>query len=177
MSLITVREAAAEDREALIALLLDAYGQYQHDMSDEGWQAYKADIIKSVDEGNPLARIVAELNGELVGSILLFDSSASAYGLPELGIVEPVMRLLATAPKARGQGVASALIAECMKRASKLGASSLHLHTSDMMQSAIRLYERLGFVRDREKEMYKGDILVKSYKYTIKEDSVYGGLA
>jgi ribosomal protein S18 acetylase RimI-like enzyme len=34
---------------------------------------------------------------------------------------------------------------ECIRRARTAGASVLTLHTTDLMQAAMRLYERLGF--------------------------------
>ena len=36
---------------------------------------------------------------------------------------------------------------ECIRRARRLGAACLNLHTTDMMQVAMRMYERMGFVR------------------------------
>ena len=39
---------------------------------------------------------------------------------------------------------------ECVRRARESGAKALTLHTTDMMQAAMRLYERLGFQRMRE---------------------------
>jgi ribosomal protein S18 acetylase RimI-like enzyme len=39
---------------------------------------------------------------------------------------------------------------ECIQRARQAGASALILHTSALMRAAIRLYQRLGFVRAPE---------------------------
>jgi GNAT superfamily N-acetyltransferase len=75
-------------------------------------------------------------------------------------------------PKARGFGIATELIKESARRSLHLGASTLYLHTTDMMDSAIRLYERLGFERAYDKDMRNGDTLVKSYRLTLKEIAI-----
>ncbi|GBF78433.1 putative N-acetyltransferase [Paenibacillus sp. 598K] len=164
---LTIREATDADRPALEQVLLEAYGQYAAVLSESRWADYKASILQSIDEAPTRARLVAELGGELVGSVFLFDSSALAYGQPELGIDSPIIRLLAVAPRARGAGVATELIRASARRALTAGAATLHLHTSDMMGSAVRLYERLGFERAYDKEFMNGDLLVKSYRLQL----------
>ncbi|MEK0317658.1 GNAT family N-acetyltransferase [Cohnella sp. 56] len=170
-SAVHVRDALDRDREAILAVLLDAYGQYEGTMPGERWAEYKRNIAASVDEPGPFARLVAEHDGELVGSAVLFPSSLAAYGR-ELGIEAPIIRLIAVKPAARGRGVATALIRESARRARELGARTLHLHTSDLMASAVRLYERLGFERAYDKDLYNGDILVKSYRLHLDDASL-----
>jgi len=38
-----------------------------------------------------------------------------------------------------------------------------------MMDSAVRLYERLGFERAFDKEFHNGTVLVKSYRLALNE--------
>lgn len=169
---IVVREAIAEERDALEAVLLDAYGEYETLLSEDRWLEYKTSIVHAINEAKTSARLVAELNGELVGSVFIFDNSESAYGQPELGIVSPIIRLLAVTRKARGAGVATELIRASARFAKESGAETLHLHTSDMMNAAVRLYEHLGFERAYDKEFMNGDLLVKSYRLQLTETSL-----
>lgn len=60
------------------------------------------------------------------------------------------------------------MIREAAGRSIALGAASLNLHTSDMMASAIRLYERLGFKRAYETDLKNGDTLVKGYRLELQ---------
>lgn len=166
---LLIRDAREDEREELRAVALSAYEEYALALPEDRWTAYRDSIAASVDGDGPAARLVAELDGAVVGSALLFLSSAEAYGRPELGIEGPIVRLLAVKPSARGRGVASALIRESLRRASLLGADSLHLHTSDMMASAVRLYERLGFERAHDKDLMNGDTLVKCYRFRISD--------
>lgn len=172
---IIVRDAKPDDRDALKQVLLDAYGQYEAELPEELWNGYKASILASIDGSETKARLVAELDGEVVGSVFLFDNSEAAYGLPDLGIHSPIIRLLAVARQARGHGVATELIRSSARLASLWGAETLHLHTSDMMDSAVRLYERLGFERAYDKEFMNGDKLVKSYRLQLKETALLQG--
>ena len=166
---IHVRLAEESDRDAVTRVLLDAYGQYETVLNGERWEHYKASIFEAIDTPNTIARFVAELEGRVVGSVFVYGSSEEAYGNPALQIHNPIIRLLGVSREARGRGVATELIRASVKLAKGAGAESLHLHTSDMMDSAIRLYERLRFERAYDKEFYVGDILVKSYRVPLAE--------
>ncbi|WNS40874.1 GNAT family N-acetyltransferase [Paenibacillus sp. MMS20-IR301] len=169
---LIIRDATDADREAIASVLLEAYSEYSAVLPEAYWTEYRDSILDSVHGDTPAARIVAELDEVIVGSVLLFTSSAAAYGRPEMGIVTPIIRLLAVSPGARGRGAALLLIREAAARSLALGASSLNLHTSDMMASAIRLYERLGFQRAYETDIHNGSTLVKGYRLEL---SVTGG--
>ena len=82
----------------------------------------------------------------------------------------PEVRLLAVAPVARGHGIGAALIRECVKRARQSGAEAITLHTTDMMQVAMGLYERMGFARAPELDFRPGPgITVKGYRFDLNE--------
>lgn len=169
-SSLVVRDAEEADKTSIRSVLLEAYSQYEAALSDR-WPAYKESILASVEEDGPKARIVAEWEGRIVGSALLFDSSEAAYGLPELGIKGPIVRLLGVARDARGRGVATAILRECARRSREWGSDTLYLHTSDVMASAVKLYERLGFERAPDKEFSNGHTWVKCYRLRLKESA------
>ncbi|OMF19755.1 GNAT family N-acetyltransferase [Paenibacillus sp. FSL H8-0548] len=166
---VIIRQAEIADREAVREVLLDAYGQYAKVLSEPYWNQYRDSILEAVDSAPAKERLVATLNGEVVGSVFLFDSSEAAYGRTDLNIHSPIIRLLGVSQQARGYGVATELIRVSAKLAQEWGAETLHLHTSDMMDSAVKLYERLGFERAFEKDIMNGETLVKSYRLPLKE--------
>ncbi|MCR2806326.1 GNAT family N-acetyltransferase [Paenibacillus soyae] len=166
---VVIRDAEPSDTDAIRAVLEDAYAEYEQLMPKERWEAYKENIAFSLTDANVKTRLVADEEGVILGSVYLYDTSAAAYGLPELNIHGPIMRLLAVTRRARGRGIAAALVAGSIERSLAWGADILHLHTNDMMQSAVRLYERLGFERAGEKDIVKGDSVVKSYRIRLKE--------
>ena len=80
----------------------------------------------------------------------------------------PEVRLLAVAPEARGQGIGTALMKECIRRVRRLGISCLNLHTTDMMKVAMRMYEKMGFVRAPELDFHPApSVTVKAFRLEI----------
>ena len=104
---------------------------------------------------------MAELSGRPAGSVLLLPAEAYVSGWPEV-------RLLAVDREARGRRVASALMAECLRRARLTGAAAIGLHTMEVMTAARRMYERLGFVRAPEFDFYPvGGLVVQGYRLDL----------
>ncbi|WP_136603714.1 GNAT family N-acetyltransferase [Paenibacillus dokdonensis] len=169
---IMIRDAEEFEQEAIAHVMLEAYQQYAFDLPEPRWEEYRNSIRDSVYGSGPHARIVAELDGEIVGSVQLFLSSEAAYGKPEMGLQSPIIRLLAVSPTVRGRGIATDLIKEAARRSVQLGASTLNLHTSDMMASAVQLYERLGFKRAYETDTRNGETLVKGYQLDLSSTSL-----
>jgi ribosomal protein S18 acetylase RimI-like enzyme len=78
---------------------------------------------------------------------------------------------VAVPPQARGRGIGEALVEECVRRARAMGATELGLHTSRSMQSAIRMYERLGFERAPEHDIHvPGAELVEAWRLDLADD-------
>jgi ribosomal protein S18 acetylase RimI-like enzyme len=65
---------------------------------------------------------------------------------------EGEFRMLAVAPAMRGRGVGEALVRLCLDRFRSEGARGVAISTLAEMTSAHRIYERLGFVRDPERD-------------------------
>ena len=144
-----IRDARVRDRADVEAVTLSAYEQYAVAMLPALWVRYRENIVATLAAAPPGTQIVAEEDGRIVGSVLLYPAGAK-LGPPGAGsmtLALPEVRLLAVAPSARGQGLGNLLMEECVRRARESGAAALTLHTTDMMRAAMRLYERLGFRR------------------------------
>jgi GNAT superfamily N-acetyltransferase len=124
-----------------------SYEGLAQNIPDEHWQALKQAISSDKDAQPGVEQIVAELEGTIIGSIVLFPANTLAYKGYMDELEYPEIRMLAVIPEARGKGVATALVHECIRRAKVKGYQSIGLHTADYMESAVRLYERLGFKR------------------------------
>jgi ribosomal protein S18 acetylase RimI-like enzyme len=102
----------------------------------------------------PEARVLVAVsdNEELIGGVVYFGEMAH-YGSG--GIATTIsdasgIRLLAVDPKFRNSGAGKALTNACIQLAREQGHSQVILHTTQAMQVAWRLYEKLGFVRAEE---------------------------
>lgn len=167
-----LRDARADERDAVRDLTLRAYAEYATAMSPTAWTAL-ADAVRAALAADdvPAERIVAEHAGALVGSVMLYPPAVDAYGGAAARAPWPELRLLAVAPQARGLGVGRALVEECVRRARRMGAAELGLHTSRSMLAARTMYERMGFVRDPAHDFRPdGAELVEAYRLRLGAD-------
>jgi ribosomal protein S18 acetylase RimI-like enzyme len=159
-----VRTARPADRGAIARLTLAAYREYAAIMEPSAWHALDQAVRSSLVDDTGVTRLVAELDGTIVGSAALYAPDAAAYGDLAALTPWPEVRLVAVTPDVRGRGIARALVDECIRRARASGATALGLHSSRSMRAAVRLYERIGFVRDPERDFQPpGAELVEGY--------------
>ena len=163
-----IRDARDEEREAMRDVTLAAYEEYAAVMPKPFWEGYQRHLLATLDEEGLVERIVAERKGTIIGSVLLYPPQANANTGVNVGAGWPEVRLLAVAPGARGQGVGTELLDECERRVRRAGATMLGLHTMEMMQVAIGMYERRGFERVPELDFRPAQgILVKGYCHRL----------
>jgi ribosomal protein S18 acetylase RimI-like enzyme len=171
MKELRIRDARSSDRGAIEAVTLAAYQQYAAVMPAM-WDGYRQNILATLGAARPDAQIVAEAREEIVGAVLLQRAGTviATPGGESITLASPEVRLLAVAPAARGQGVGVTLMHECIRRARRSGAAALTLHTTDIMEAAVRLYERLGFVRARELDFEPAPgVTIKGYRIGLEQ--------
>jgi DNA-binding MarR family transcriptional regulator/GNAT superfamily N-acetyltransferase len=81
---------------------------------------------------------IADIDGDRVGSIFLMPLSKRDKRTARL-------RILFVEPRARGLGVGTRLVEECIRTARELRYRKLVLWTNDVLVDARRIYERAGF--------------------------------
>ena len=168
---VHIRDARPDERAAIRELTWAAYREFTDVMTASAWAGLRQAVLTGLEAEGALERIVAELDGALVGSVMLYSPGANAYAATLASAGVPELRLLAVAPQARGQGVGTALIEECARRARRSGATALGLHTSESLRAGIRMYERMGFVRSPEGDFQpEGAELVMAYRLELGGD-------
>lgn len=142
------------------ALYAEEYGW------DETYEALVARIVADyAADRDPRreAAWIAELDGVPVGSVFCMARRRSPdRGTdPQRDAETAQLRLLLVEPCARGLGIGSRLVAECLAFARRTGYRRIMLWTNDVLVDARRIYERAGFaVRDEERHHNFGRDLV-----------------
>ena len=143
-----IRDARVEEQDFINELRLSAYEEHAPKIQEDHWNVLRNSVLSNAELQDDVIRLVAEIDGKIVGSVALFPAKMDAYkGLTEAEQDYPEIRMLAVSKEARGKGVATALVNECIQRAKGKGYRSIGLHTADFMEDAIDLYTGLGFER------------------------------
>ncbi len=129
---------------------------------DESFEALVAEIVAHFVQHYDARRErcwIAEQDGENVGCVFLVKQSAAVAKL----------RLLLVEPTARGTGLGSRLVSECVQFAREAGYRTLTLWTQSELTAARRLYERAGFrlVRKERHHSFGKDLVAETWDLAL----------
>lgn len=137
-----VRTARPDEYDLVGELTVEVYvrgglvspeSPYVHKLRDAADRAAKAELL------------VAEDAGRIAGAVAYCPPGTPYADLA--GPDEAEFRMLAVLEDARGRGAGRAMVRACIERARAAGLSGLRLSTQRNMESAQRMYEKMGFVR------------------------------
>ena len=94
-------------------------------------------VAKFVREFDPVRERcwIAEKDGKVIGSIFIVRQDDTTAKL----------RLLYVDPSARGLGIGSRLVDECLRFSRQVGYTKMVLWTNSILTGARRIYDRAGF--------------------------------
>jgi ribosomal protein S18 acetylase RimI-like enzyme len=143
-----IRPARPDEHLAAGELTLGAYVDAGLIGADDAYAVHLKDAERRAAEAALLVAVDAEQC--LLGTVT-YCPTGSAYG--EIASAdEGEFRMLAVARHARGAGIGEALVRSCLRIGRDEGKAGLALSTATGMTSAHRLYERLGFARDPDRD-------------------------
>ena len=164
---LIIRNAQPDQLNQVSLLLKDAYQQYEKFIPPERWKNYLEDIMDVRSRFSESALIVAELDHRLAGAVTLYLDGSFTF--PETWPAGwAVVRLLAVHPDYRDQGIGRALMKECIRRCRKAKITTIGLHTTEVMDVARKMYEKMGFVRFPESDFHPAPgITVMAYRLQL----------
>jgi GNAT superfamily N-acetyltransferase len=139
---------------------VDVYTDVMPGMLPDDYVAELADVRGRADEA--LVLVAVDEHGALLGGVTYVDRPSRWASIDRLDQVE--LRMLVVTPQAQGRGAGTALVQACIDRARSEGKHQVVLHTTKLMETAQRLYERAGFRRRPTGDLVvEGDICLLSY--------------
>ncbi len=146
---IVVRPATSADLEDAGRICVDAY-ETAGQLDDGPHQGYGAVLADTASRMQDAVLLVAERDGDIVGTVTICPLGSSVAEIGREGEVE--FRFLAVDPAAWRTGVADALIEACDQHARATGAHSLAISVRDINHGARALYEKRGFARQADRD-------------------------
>lgn len=149
---ISIREAQANELEAVGHLMIDVYSQLEGFPSPEEMPDYYemlANVGERIEQADTKIFAAFSSTNELLGAVVYFGNMKDyASGGPDIEIDKASgIRLLAVGNNARGLGVGKSLTQVCIQEAKDNGHSQVILHSTKVMNVAWAMYEKMGFKR------------------------------
>jgi len=173
---IIIKTANHEEFDVIGNLMVNVYSQLDgFPKQSEQPEYYK--LLQNVGEltKKPDVEIVVALNTDniILGAIvLIYDMKY--YGSGGTATQEKNaagFRLLAVNSNSRGQGIGYKLTMECIKRIEERGIQRTLIHTTKAMQTAWKMYEKIGFKRYENIDFMQGDLAV--FGFQMKNNLTY----
>jgi DNA-binding MarR family transcriptional regulator/GNAT superfamily N-acetyltransferase len=129
---------------------------------DEQFEALVAEIVaKFIQHYDPKRERcwIAEKDGEVVGSVFLVAHSKTTAKL----------RLLYVEPSARGLGIGSRLVSECVRFARQAGYKKMVLWTQSELDAARHIYKKAGFqvVEKKKHHSFSKDLVAETWELAL----------
>lgn len=144
---MTYRQGTKQDITKLKNLALISWAQYQTLLTQENWTKLSASLHNEATYTALLKKatcFVSETDlGEIIGMAFLIPNGNPTEIYDKNWCY---IRLLTVDPRFSGQGIGHQLTTLCIDNARKNNEKVIALHTSEFMDAARHMYEKMGFI-------------------------------
>ena len=133
---IVIRAATNDDCADVIKLVSSVLAEFQLPFDPENKDADLADIERMYLQTGGVFEVIEDKSGRIFGT----------YGLFPLNDITCELRKMYFLPEIRGLGLGRELLERAVAHARRLGFETIVLETISVLDRAIHLYTRFGFV-------------------------------
>jgi ribosomal protein S18 acetylase RimI-like enzyme len=142
---IRIRDILPEDEVTVNRVSLSAYREFNGMCTD--WPSFERMVANVASFASESEIIVALVDGSICGVVAYLAPGVSKR--KTFPVEWAVIRRLGVKPEARGKGIGRLLTEECICRALRDDADAIALYTNPVMEVALGMYLRMGFVKDK----------------------------
>lgn len=164
-----IREAKKNEFFLLKKQRLASYKIHKEKLSSKQWAMLETHLSSDINHQPGVEVFVAEMDGQIVGSVALFPADSKSYAGTSQAIECPEIRMLAVNPDFRSHGIGKLLVEHCIDISKIRKQKFIGLYTGCFMKHAIALYEKMGFERISSLDFSPLDdgIFVKAFRFYL----------
>ena len=170
---LDIRDIMRHEYEALGQLMVEVYSNldgFPTPTEQPSYYEMLANIGSFSEQKDTQVLVAISAEGKMVGGVVYFGDMA-VYGSGGTATAEKNasgIRLLGVDPRSRGTGVGKALTNTCIQLARDRGHSQVILHTTQAMQIAWALYQKLGFERSPDLDFAQEELPVFGFRLWLE---------
>lgn len=145
------RQATATDLKSLKSLAVKSWATYKEQLTREHWLELESSLTNDETYTDLLHSstcfVCCTPQQHIIGmAFLIFSGNPTS--IYDAGW--SYIRFVSVDPLYGGQGIGKKITLLCIKKAKDAGEKIIALHTSELMEHAMRMYEKMGFTRYKE---------------------------
>jgi putative acetyltransferase len=133
---LTIRKATNRDKDRVVALVFGILSEFELEGDLESTDSDLNNIEKNYIDSGGVFELIEDSDGNLLGT----------YGLFPLDRATCELRKMYFVPQLRGRGLGRQVLERARRYARSQGFKAIRLETISVLDQAIRLYTRFGFV-------------------------------
>ena len=160
------RKGNKNDLEHLKELAVKSWTQFKDDLTNDNWNELYKTLNSSENYHGLLENsecLICENNDKQIIGMAFLVPKGNPNEIYDKNWCH--LRFVSVNPAYRGKRIGETLTRMCIEIALKNNEQTMALHTSDIMSSAIHIYEKIGFKVLRE---IKPSLGVKYWVYTLE---------
>ncbi len=168
----TVRNASPSEFDEIGKLMTTVYSQlegFPKESEQPDYYKMLANIGDITTKAGTELMVAISPEGNISGAVVFF-SDMKSYGSGGTATNEKNacgFRLLAVDASARGKGIGKLLTMECINKAKVKKVNQMIIHSTMAMQTAWKMYEKLGFKRSGDLDFMQGELPVYGFRLVL----------